>query len=222
MVRKGSIQLLVENSVSLQRAGQVYGEALSFLSLTHTRRINTLAWLANDGDRGDHNILIPALGRQFAIDGGHAFDIYINRGLLEEPISDALKNNFHKYYIHPDFIKRLQSINDTDLRHVAEPLFNFFSEDEIKILKNFEEAIASTSSKKELTMAIETGALSDMAAQLRKIYQTKWSDKNGDELVEKRIIKRVGYYRDLLTVPDFLRKNIDDYIEAVQETQHLR
>ena len=202
---KGSIQLFVENSISLEQASQV--PLLSAL-LPHSHRINTLAWLANDIDMGDHNVLIPMLGRQFAIDGGRAFYIHIGRWLLKESSSNVLKNTLNKYHTHPDFIKHLQSINDEDLRYVAEPLFNFFSEDEIKILKNFEEAIASTSSKTGLTMAL---------AELRKICQTKSACKGeADELVEKRIRK----YRALLAVPDFLRKSIDDYIETEQETQH--
>lgn len=219
---KGSIQLFVENSISLQQAGRVYGSTSSSLSIPHTRRINTLALLSSDTDMDDHNVLIPVLGRLFAINGGHAFDIYIGREMLEESLSEALKNNFHQYYIHPYFIKRLQSINDEDLHYVAEPLFNVFSEDEFKILKNFEDVIVSKSSEAELITAIETGTLSGMATQLRKIYQTEWVGKIEDEFIERRIIERVDYYRDLLTVPDFLRQSIEDYIAAVQEIQHLR
>ena len=216
VVVNGSVQLFVEKSSELLLVGanRASEDTLDVSLLSRTpRRIKTLALLAQDGDMGHHNIMIPAHGRQFAIDGGHAFGTQ-----LMKDISDVLQNNHDKYYTHPDFIKRLQSINDADLHHVVSPLFNFFSvENEIKILKNFEEAIASTSSEAELTAAIETDALSDMAAQLRKLYHDHEVDA---ELIEETVIGRVDQYRHLLTLPDSLRKNIDDYIEATREIWH--
>ena len=216
---EGSVQLFVENGIELSHAGEIYGKA--FALPRKPRRVNTLALLANDTDMGSHNVLVPARGQMLAIDGGHAFNVY--RGHLpgsdeKITVSSTLHGKIHKYYTHPDFISRLQNITDENLRHVAEPLFNFFPKEEMAILKKFDEAIDSINSSNELAGAIKTATLSDMADQLRALYKKTFSEDDLSE-IEEILIERVNLYRDHLQVPAFLRNRIDEYVEAVQASR---
>ena len=213
---EGSVQLFVENSIHMSGAGKIYGDNLWFID--QPRRLRTLALLANDGDMGAHNVLLPAKGRALGIDGGHAFLTHrktsIHASLMERDVlgRDEVQNNLHKYYTHPDFIRRLQEIDDKDLQHVVEPLFNFFREEEMAILKKFDDAITSENSRDKLEAAIENGILQDMADELRVLYKQLWPKHDPEDLM----VARVDYYREKLQVADFLRKSIADYVETVQ------
>lgn len=210
---KGSVQLLIENGIEMAVADEIYGGAAAVInSMGIPRRIRTLALIANDGDMGSHNVLLPARGRMLAIDGGQGFGVYRYGGDITD-----WSNFIHKHYTHPDFINRLQNIDDADLEHVVEPLFNFFHKEELEIFKRFDESIASVSSRDELEAVMATDTLLPMADQLRALYKKE----NAVAKIENILISRTNHYRERLQVVGFLRKSIDDYIETAQKSwQH--
>ena len=246
--QEGSIQLFIENSTNVVelvrgkwdfegiKGNSVEVSKSKFMETGElsTRRIYALAKLTNDTD-AHGNLLVPAFGRRLLIDGGSSFYPYPQPFPFRKKndLAAELAGDEQLYYIHPDFIARMQDINNDDLRYVLQPLEDFFTDkEELEILRRFAAAIRSEVYFEAIPEAFtqNTGQLVGMVNDLRRLYTRNGLEKyedccyrmsyrlseveEGVSGVDQVVLGRVDYYRTLLLLPDFLRTSIDEYTQV--------